>query len=67
MKNIKCFEWAILLFDIIYLITFIFLFLGRKNYEFLLYIGVVAFFLVFIGLLYLKYNFSYFVLVGLSI
>ena len=67
MRKIKGFEWMILLFNIIYLIIFTFLFLGRKNYEFLLYIGVVAFFIILISLLHLKFNFNYFVLVGLSI
>ncbi len=66
MKKIKSFEWAILLFNIIYLIIFSFIFAGRQNYEFLIYIGVVAFFVILIGILHLKYNFSYFVLGGLS-
>ena len=42
-------------------------FLGRKNYEFILYIGVVAFFIVFISLLHLKYRFSNGVLIGMSL
>jgi len=64
--KIKKIDLFILLVNIIYLIIFTFLFLGRENYEFLMYIGVVAFFLVFISLLHLKYNFSYGVLIGLS-
>ncbi|MDD5192925.1 MAG: hypothetical protein PHH54_03000 [Candidatus Nanoarchaeia archaeon] len=66
MRKIKTFEWIILLFNIIYLVIFTFIFAERANYEFLLYTVVVAFFVVFIAILHLKYNFSYFVLSGLS-
>lgn len=65
--KIKKVDLFILLFNIIYLIIFTFLFIGRENYEFLMYIGVVVFFLILISILHLKYNFSYFVLEGLSI
>jgi len=67
MRKIKSLEWIILLFNIIYLIIFVFLYLNRANYEFLMYIGVVVFFLIFIGLMHLKYNFPSGVLIGLSL
>lgn len=67
MRKIKSFEWIILIITLFYLLIFIILFIGRKNYEFLFYIGVVAFFLTFVSWLHLKYKFSYFVLGGLSI
>jgi uncharacterized membrane protein YjdF len=67
MRKIKNFEWAILLFNIIYLIIFTLLYLKRANYEFLLYIGVVSFFLILISFLHLKYRFSKLILIGMSL
>jgi len=58
---------GVLLFNAAYLLLFCFLFTSAKNYEFLLYVATVGFFVVFIGYLHLKYNFSFFVLAGLSL
>lgn len=66
MANVTKTQIGILLASIIYLLIFIFLFLGRKNYEFIMYIGVVGFFIVLISYLHFKFNFSTGVLLGLS-
>ena len=58
---------AIFVFNLAYLVIFCLLFTSSKNYEFLLYVGTVAFFVIFIGFLHLKFNFSTLVMVGLSI
>ena len=65
--NISRTHIGIFVFSLAYLITFCFLFTASKNYEFLLYVGTVGFFVIFIGLLHLKFNFSIVVLLGLSI
>jgi len=65
-SNVNKIHILILLANIIYLLVFTFIFLSKKNYEFLMYVGVVAFFVFFIGRMHLKYNFSYGVLLGLS-
>ncbi|MFA7707953.1 MAG: DUF2238 domain-containing protein [Candidatus Pacearchaeota archaeon] len=64
--KIKKSDLVLLIINIVYLIIFAFLFLGKKNYEFLLYIGVVIFFLILISLLHLKVKFSYDILIGLT-
>ena len=42
---------GILLFNIIYLLISLFFYIGKKNYEFLGYIWVVGFFIIFVSLL----------------
>ena len=58
---------GILLFNLAYLLLFCFLFTSIKNYEFLLYVATVAFFVIFIGYLHLKFNFNSVALIGLSL
>jgi len=67
MRKVTKADWLILIANLIYLIIAFIIFWGRKNYEFLIYVGVIAFFIVLISFLHLKFNFSYFVLIGLSI
>ena len=66
-KKISKVYIGILLFNLAYLLLFCFLFTSIKNYEFLLYVATVAFFVIFIGYLHLKFNFSSVVLIGLSL
>lgn len=65
--KLKRAEWIILFLTIAYLIAFTIGYLSRQNYEFIMYIGVVLFFLVLISLLHLKRRFPLEVLAGLSI
>ncbi|HUV41912.1 MAG TPA: DUF2238 domain-containing protein [Sedimentisphaerales bacterium] len=60
-------QTALLIFNVAYLLVFGLLFSGRKNYEFLIYVSVVAFFVVFVAFLHLKYNFTTGLLTGLTI
>ncbi len=57
---------AILIFNCAYLLVFGFLFADGKNYEFLIYVCVVAFFVGFVAFLHLKYNFTTGLLIGLT-
>ncbi|MDP2925844.1 MAG: DUF2238 domain-containing protein [Nanoarchaeota archaeon] len=66
-KNVTKTQLMLLVITLIYLIIYTFLYLGRKNYEFLVYIGVVILFLIIISFLHFKYNFTTGVLAGLSI
>jgi len=65
-KSISKTKIAILIIIVLYLIIFTFLNLERKNYEFILYIGVVSFFTILIIILNFKFNFSKSLLIGLS-
>jgi len=56
----------ILIIDILYLLIFGILFWKRGNVEFFVYVISIILLLVFVGLLHLKFNFSNFVLGGLS-
>lgn len=67
MRKIKRFEWMILIFNIAYLILFTLLHFAKKNYEFLLYAGIIVFLLVLIIFIHKKFNFGKDVLIGLSI
>jgi len=58
---------GILIFDIIYLLIFGAIFWKRGNIEFFVYVISIFVFLFIIGLLHLKFNFSNFVLIGLSL
>ncbi len=66
MKPTK-FHWIILAINILNLLLFSFFYLRKQNYEFVIYIVVIIFFLILISLLHLKYNFSKMVLVGMTI
>jgi len=58
---------TLLIVNVIYLAIFTALYVSRKNYEFLMYVGVVLFFVLFIGWLHLKYRFSFAVLCCMTI
>tara|TARA_Y100000034_G_C6850719_1_gene385940 strand:- start:481 stop:1059 length:579 start_codon:yes stop_codon:yes gene_type:complete len=60
-------EWFILFVNIIFLIIFFIIFLGRKNYEFMIYVGAIIFVLILISLLRIKFKFSKSVLAGLTL
>lgn len=64
---IKKNQLGIFLFTLIYLLIFIFVFLSRKNYEFIMYIGVIVFFFILILFTNKKVNYPNFVLWGLSV
>jgi len=66
-KKITRFQIFLLVVTILYLIIFGFLFHKRGNEEFLLYIGVIIFFVIFISYLHLKYRFTNLILLGMSI
>jgi len=57
---------AILLINVAYLGTFAVLYSAKKNYEFLLYVGTVTFFVILITLMHLKLDFPVGVLSGLT-
>ncbi|MBD3252147.1 DUF2238 domain-containing protein [Candidatus Pacearchaeota archaeon] len=67
MKKVTKTQLAILFFSIAYTLISAFLYLGRKNYEFLIYIGVLIFFIALISFLHLKYRFTTGTLLGISI
>lgn len=60
-------QLPILLINLIGIIVFTFLFLSRQNYEFLIYIGVIIFFLFLILLTNKKVNYPNVVLWGLTV
>ena len=57
----------ILVFNVIALIIFTIIFLSRKNYEFLIYVGVIIFFLALILLTNKKVDYPNVVLWGLTV
>jgi len=57
----------LLVANITYLIIFLSIFLKRTNYEFIIYTGTVLLLLIILFFLHLKFNFSNFVLIGLSL
>lgn len=59
-------HFTILLVNIIYLAIFTVLYSARKNYEFLMYVGAVAFFVVLISFMHLRFDFPVGVLSGLT-
>jgi len=64
---IKKSQIPILIFSLIYLIIFLFVFIKRANYEFVMYVGVIVFFFILILLTNKKINYPNLVLWGLSI
>lgn len=60
-------QWPIFIFTAIYLLVFLFVFFGRRNYEFLGYIGVIVAVLLLIIFTNKRVNYPDFVLWGLSI
>lgn len=64
---IKKGQWLILAVNLIYLAIAAWVFMSRKNYEFILYVGVIAFFLILIVATNKKVNYPNFVLWGLTI
>ncbi|MEN7982186.1 MAG: DUF2238 domain-containing protein [Nanoarchaeota archaeon] len=63
---IKKSQWKIFILTLIYLLVFTFIFLSRKNYEFIIYVGVVVFFFSLILFTNKKVNYPNSVLWGLS-
>jgi len=57
----------LLLINIAFVLFFLFFYLVKQNYEFVIYVGVIIFFMILITYLHLKFNFSMGVLIGLSI
>lgn len=64
---IKKGQWPILLINICAILIFTIFFVSRQNYEFLMYIGVIIFFLLLISLTNHKVNYPNIVLWGLTI
>lgn len=60
-------HWAIILFNLVYLLIFAVYYISIKNYEFLWYIAVVVFFLILIGMTLHRTKFDYVILIGLSL
>ena len=60
-------HWQILLFNLLYIGAFTFYYVTRRNFEFLLYIGVLVFFFALIFLTLPKSKFGPVVLWGLSL
>ena len=67
MFNLKKGQGIIFLINVIYLIIFLIIFLGRKNYEFVGYIVVVTLILILILSTNKKVNYPNFVLWGLTL
>lgn len=63
----KKFDIGILVFNLLFLLYFIIYFAMNKNYEFLVYSGAIVIVIFFMVGLHLKYRFSKFVLVGVTI
>lgn len=63
---IKKSQFPIFIFTLIYLLIFTYIFLSRKNYEFVLYVGVIIFFFILILFTNNKIDYPNFVLWGLS-
>jgi len=67
MLNLKEGQLKIFVINLIYLLIFLYIFLGRRNYEFVGYIFVVVLLLMVILLTNKKVNYSNFVLWGLTL
>ena len=65
--NIKKGEWLLILFNFIYVISFLIYYIKIENYEFLSYIFIMLVLFSVIALTLKKTGFNYFVLWGLSI
>src|SRR3989344_5744445 len=64
---IKRNQWPILIVNFIFLIIFAFIFFSRRNYEFILYIGVIILFLILVILTNKKIDYPNYVLWGLTV
>ena len=67
MLNLKEGQLKIFIVNLIYLAVALYIFIGRANHEFVLYIGVIVFFLVLILLTNKKVNYPNSVLWGLTL
>lgn len=65
--RLKKSEWALVIFNLVYLIGFSWFYVQQRNWEFLLYIGVIVVFFILILATIKKSKFNAFVLWGLSI
>ena len=59
-------QWKIFIVNLIYLAIALYVFLGRENYEFVMYVGVIILFLVVILLTNKKVDYPNSVLWGLT-
>ena len=64
---IKRNQWPILIVNFIFLVIFAFIFFSRRNYEFILYIGVIILFLILVILTNKKIDYPNYVLWGLTV
>jgi hypothetical protein len=67
MLSLKEGQLKIFVVNMIYLLIALYVFIGRANYEFVLYIGVIVFFLILILLTNKKVNYPNSVLWGLTV
>jgi len=65
--NLKRSEWALVIFNLAYILGFSWFYFKQDNWEFLLYIGVIVVFFVLILATIKRTKFNMFVLWGLSI
>lgn len=65
--GLKKSDWVLVIFTLIYLIAFTIYYLLIQNYEFMIYIAVVVFFIILVVLSWGKNNFDALTLWGLSI
>lgn len=64
---IKKSQWPIFILSFLYILFYLFIFLSRKNYEFMIYVGVMVFFFILILFTNKKVNYPNSVLWGLSL
>ncbi len=60
-------QLVLLVSTIAYIVIFASIYLNKRNYEFISYVGVLTFFLILIGLMHLRFHFTTGVLTGMSI
>jgi len=65
--NLKKGEWLLLIFNLLVIIGFTIYYGSIKNYEFMIYIGVIIFFFVLILATLKRSKFDYIILAGLSL
>ena len=67
MLKLKKGEWFLFFLNLLVVIVFTMYYLGKQNYEFLLYIGVILFFFILILATWNRTNFDYWILIGLTL
>ncbi|MFA5856188.1 MAG: DUF2238 domain-containing protein [Candidatus Pacearchaeota archaeon] len=66
-KKVTKNQWILFFINVIYVLLFAIYFLSIKNYEFMIYIGVMIIFITAISYFHLKFNFSTQSLIGISL